>query len=93
MSPRDRARTAVEAEKRDRLFDELAARHNVRVPDDFTVGQTLVAPGGGPGGPGGRSGPIGPAPAPQSDANPPASKPPAPRSKAPARRTPAKRRP
>jgi parvulin-like peptidyl-prolyl isomerase len=83
MGPRDRARNAVEAEKRDRLFDEMAARHNVRVPDDFTVGQTLVAPGG----------PVGPAPAPQSGASPPASKPPAPKSKAPARRAPAKRRP
>jgi parvulin-like peptidyl-prolyl isomerase len=42
--PRERARAAVVDEKRNRLFEELAARHNVRVAEDYKVGPSADAP-------------------------------------------------
>jgi parvulin-like peptidyl-prolyl isomerase len=45
MSPRDRARSEVEAEKRDRAFDQLAARHGITVAEDFHVGPTDIQQG------------------------------------------------
>lgn len=44
MRPRDRARAAVEEEKRDRALDELAVRHRISVPEDYTVGISVIAP-------------------------------------------------
>jgi parvulin-like peptidyl-prolyl isomerase len=38
MSPRDRARAAVEEEKRDRLYEEISARRRVQVAEDYDVG-------------------------------------------------------
>jgi parvulin-like peptidyl-prolyl isomerase len=42
--PREQARAALEEEKRDRLFEEVAARHNVRVAEDYKVGSSADAP-------------------------------------------------
>jgi parvulin-like peptidyl-prolyl isomerase len=42
--PREQAREALEEEKRERLFDELAARHNVRVAEDYKVTPDTPAP-------------------------------------------------
>lgn len=49
MSPRDRARAAVEDEKRDRALDELSARHRVSVAEDYVVGMGVTAPTPKPG--------------------------------------------
>jgi parvulin-like peptidyl-prolyl isomerase len=38
MSPRERARAAAEQEKRERAYDEMAARHNIKVAEDYDVG-------------------------------------------------------
>jgi parvulin-like peptidyl-prolyl isomerase len=43
MSPRERARSEVEAEKRDRAFDEMAARHGITVAEDFPVGPSVTS--------------------------------------------------
>jgi hypothetical protein len=40
MSPSDRARAAVEEEKRHRLLDEMAVRRRVQVAEDYTVGDS-----------------------------------------------------
>jgi hypothetical protein len=44
VPPREQARVAVEEKKRDQLFDNLAARHNVRVAEDYKVGPSADAP-------------------------------------------------
>ncbi|HEX8501539.1 MAG TPA: peptidylprolyl isomerase [Pyrinomonadaceae bacterium] len=44
QSPREQARAAAEEEKRGRLFDELAARRNVRVAEDYRVGGAAAGP-------------------------------------------------
>lgn len=44
VSPREQARQAVEEEKRIQLFESLAARHNVRVAEDYKVGTSADAP-------------------------------------------------
>ena len=44
VSPREQARQAVEEEKRRQLFESLAARHNVRVAEDYKVGASAAAP-------------------------------------------------
>ena len=41
--PRERARAAAEGEKRERLFEEIAARRNVRVAEDYRVGAVAEA--------------------------------------------------
>ena len=46
VPPRELARAAVEEEKRNQLFDSLAARHNVRVAEDYKVGPGAGAPAG-----------------------------------------------
>jgi hypothetical protein len=74
QSPREQARTAVEEEKRHRLFDELATRRNVQVAEDYPV--VLSAPPASP------ARPAASAPAP---AKPPA-RPAPPSRRAPARR-------
>lgn len=51
VSPREQARQAVEDEKRKQLFESLAARHNVRVAEDYKV-----TPGGATPAPTSRSG-------------------------------------
>jgi parvulin-like peptidyl-prolyl isomerase len=56
VPPREQARAAVEEEKRERLYDDLAARHNVRVAEDYKVGTgggAPAAPATGNGGPSG----------------------------------------
>ncbi|HKG12164.1 MAG TPA: peptidylprolyl isomerase [Pyrinomonadaceae bacterium] len=45
MNPRDRARAAVEEEKRGRALDELAVRHRISVAEDYVVGVSGTAPG------------------------------------------------
>jgi hypothetical protein len=52
MSPRDRARAAVEQEKSERAFDVMAARHNVRVAEDYEVRQSREIERGAPAPPG-----------------------------------------
>jgi parvulin-like peptidyl-prolyl isomerase len=54
--PREQARAAVEEEKRERLFDDLAARHNVRVAEDYKVGPGNNAPASPSGGSNGAGG-------------------------------------
>ena len=44
MSPRDRARSSVETDKRDIALDELAARHHISVAEDYTVEISVIAP-------------------------------------------------
>ena len=44
QSPREQARAAVEDEKRARHFDELAARRNVQVAEDYRVGAGAEPP-------------------------------------------------
>ncbi|MET0626661.1 MAG: peptidylprolyl isomerase [Pyrinomonadaceae bacterium] len=44
QSPREQARGAVEEEKRDRHFDELAVRRNVQVAEDYRVGSAAEPP-------------------------------------------------
>jgi hypothetical protein len=44
VAPRERARQAVEEGKRERLLDELVARHNVRVAEDYQVGTSAGPP-------------------------------------------------
>jgi parvulin-like peptidyl-prolyl isomerase len=39
--PREEARAALEDEKRERVFDEIAARRNVRVAEDFKVNRDI----------------------------------------------------
>jgi parvulin-like peptidyl-prolyl isomerase len=41
--PREQARAAAEEDKRNRVFDEIAARRNVRVAEDFKVGASAEA--------------------------------------------------
>jgi parvulin-like peptidyl-prolyl isomerase len=83
QTPREQARAAVEEDKRNRVFDEIADRRNVRVAEDFDVGasvETVTAPPKTPAAP--------PAPA----AAKPAAQPKAQvKRPAPARRAPAKR--
>jgi parvulin-like peptidyl-prolyl isomerase len=43
QSPREQARAALESDKRDRLFDEIVARRNVRVAEDYRVGSAAAA--------------------------------------------------
>jgi parvulin-like peptidyl-prolyl isomerase len=43
-SPREEARSAVEAEKRDRVLEEIAARRRVTVPEDYPVELSVIAP-------------------------------------------------
>ncbi|HEU4598058.1 MAG TPA: peptidylprolyl isomerase [Pyrinomonadaceae bacterium] len=50
QSPRDEARTAVELEKRERIFGEIATRRRVTVPDDYPVEVSAVVPADGGGG-------------------------------------------
>lgn len=47
-NPRDRARAAVEEERRDRELDELAARHKVSVAEDYVFDMSTTAPAGPP---------------------------------------------
>src|ERR1043165_5684184 len=44
VSPREQARQAVEEEKRIKLFESLAARHHVRVAEDYKVTSDAAAP-------------------------------------------------
>ncbi|MFL6285050.1 MAG: peptidylprolyl isomerase [Pyrinomonadaceae bacterium] len=44
MSPRDRARMAVEKEKRDSALNALAVRHGITVAEDYEVGTSVMAP-------------------------------------------------
>ncbi|HEX8352252.1 MAG TPA: peptidylprolyl isomerase [Pyrinomonadaceae bacterium] len=88
MSPRDRARAAVEEEKRHRVLDEIVARRRVRVADEYEVSSTIEMQGARPA----AAGASGKQPAVQPAAQAPApARSPAP--KAPARTTPARRRP
>jgi len=88
MTPRDQARAAVEEEKRNRLFDEIAARRHVQVAEDYQASGTIEVPAAKPG--------DGGAQTQQPAATPPAAptqgKTPAART-TPARRAPPKRRP
>jgi len=43
-NPREQARAAVEQQKRERALDEIAARRNVRVADDYMVEFSVIAP-------------------------------------------------
>jgi hypothetical protein len=80
QSPREQARAAAEEEKRHRVFDEIAARRNVQVAEDYlVVGDVNAAPTAKPAAP-----PTAPAK--------PAAKPQA-RPATPARRAPTRRRP
>jgi parvulin-like peptidyl-prolyl isomerase len=85
MSPRDRARSSVEQDKRAAALDALAARHHVMVAEDFSVETSVVVPQT-------QSDPQDQTPA---STNTPARPRPAavPKATAPAKRTPAKRRP
>jgi parvulin-like peptidyl-prolyl isomerase len=49
VSPREQARASVEDEKRKQLFESLAARHNVRVAEDYKVAPGAAAPAPIPG--------------------------------------------
>jgi parvulin-like peptidyl-prolyl isomerase len=53
VPPREQARAGVEEEKREQLFESLAARHNVRVAEDYKVASSVAAPA--PASPGGTS--------------------------------------
>jgi parvulin-like peptidyl-prolyl isomerase len=44
MNPRDRARLAVEREKRERELDALALRHRITVAENYVVGIAVIAP-------------------------------------------------
>ncbi len=44
QSPREQARAAVEDERRDRHFDEIAVRRNVQVAEDYRVGAGAEQP-------------------------------------------------
>jgi peptidyl-prolyl cis-trans isomerase C len=44
MNPRDRARAAVEKEKRDSALDALAVRHGIIVAENYVVGISVIAP-------------------------------------------------
>jgi parvulin-like peptidyl-prolyl isomerase len=44
QSPREQARAAAEDERRDRHFDEIAARRNVQVAEDYRVGAAAEQP-------------------------------------------------
>lgn len=44
MIPREQARAAVEQQKRERALDEIAARRNVRVAEDYIVEISIIAP-------------------------------------------------
>jgi parvulin-like peptidyl-prolyl isomerase len=48
MNPRDRARAAVEEEKRERALDALAVRHKISVAEDYAVGADAKAPAAPP---------------------------------------------
>ena len=47
LTPREEARAAVEAEKRERLFDQITAASRVRVAEDWRVGPARARPAGG----------------------------------------------
>ncbi|MCA1632871.1 MAG: peptidylprolyl isomerase [Acidobacteria bacterium] len=47
QTPHDEAQSAVEAEKRGRILDEIVARRRVVVPDDYPVELSLTTPAGG----------------------------------------------
>lgn len=92
MSPRDRARAAVEEEKRHRVLDEIVARRRVQVADDYHISSTIEMQGPSPAAGGATGGATREQPAAQPAAQtPPAGKTPA--AKAPARTAPARRRP
>jgi parvulin-like peptidyl-prolyl isomerase len=42
--PREQARAVLEDEKRERVFEEIVAHRNVRVAEDFKVGESAEAP-------------------------------------------------
>jgi hypothetical protein len=63
VPPREQARAAVEEEKRNQLFDSLAARHNVRVAEDYKVGPGAGAPAPAGAGQGGAASPSAKPPA------------------------------
>jgi peptidyl-prolyl cis-trans isomerase C len=89
MSPRDRARAAVEEEKRHRVLDEIVARRRVQVAEDYQISSTIELQGAKPAGgaaPAARPGAAQPAAQPAPAAKSPAAK-------APARTAPARRRP
>jgi hypothetical protein len=88
MSPRDRARAAVEEEKRHRVLDEIVARRRVQVVEEYEVGTTIEMPGARPA----AGGAAGQQPAAQPAAQTPAAGK-VPAAKAPARTAPARRRP
>ena len=44
QTPRDEAQSAVEAGKRERILDEIVARHRVVIPEDYLVELTVIAP-------------------------------------------------
>lgn len=79
QSPREQAQEAVARDMQDKIVDDLVAKANVTVPDDFTV----TAPEAGPQFPPGMGGPQGPPPAPKGKPEPaPKGKPePAPKGK------------
>jgi parvulin-like peptidyl-prolyl isomerase len=47
QTPREQAQNAVEEEKRHRVFDEIAARRKIFVPEDYSVDATFVSPAPG----------------------------------------------
>jgi parvulin-like peptidyl-prolyl isomerase len=47
MNPRDRARAAVQKEKRDSALDALAVRHGITVAENYAVGISVIAPDNG----------------------------------------------
>ena len=49
QAPREQARSVVEEEKRERLFEDIAARRNVQVAEDYAVGSNAAAPASGAG--------------------------------------------
>ena len=51
MNPRERARAAVEDEKRDLALDEAAARRHISVAENYMVELNVIAPVARPGGP------------------------------------------
>jgi parvulin-like peptidyl-prolyl isomerase len=78
QSPREQARAAVEEEKRHRLFDDIAARRNVQVAEDYPVASSVPAATSAT--------PSSPSAAPPKPAAKPAAKPATPARRAPARR-------
>ena len=86
MNPRDRARAAVEKEKRDSALDALAVRHRITVAENYVVGISVIAPAVAA--PDGRGTPpaVKPNEGPETTSKPKTTT-------APAKRTPAKRRP